>query len=66
MNLSTVITNSGLTLNGLTVHDYLTYHDVHLNGGTDADETKDNENDNDDVAAENEDDERLGRWTKEE
>ena len=37
-NLSTVITNSGLTLNGLTVNDYLANHEVHLNGGTDTEE----------------------------
>ena len=47
------------------MNDYFANHDVHLTGGTDADETKDNENDNDDVAAENEDYEILGRWIRE-
>ena len=43
------------------MNDYSAYHDVHLTGGTDAEEAKDsNENDSDD-AAENEDDEILGR-----
>ena len=34
-----MIHKSYLTLNDLTMNDYLTNHDVHLNGGTDAEET---------------------------
>ena len=55
-----MINNSGLTLNGLTVNDYLANQNVHFTGGADAE----NENDDDDVEAENEDDEILSRLTR--
>ena len=56
-NLSAVINNSGLALNGLTVNDYLANHDVHMvttAGGVE--ESKDGDED-----ADNEDNEILDR-----
>ena len=57
-----MITNSGLTLNGLTVNDFLANHDFHLAGGTaDTEEAK-----GDDSGEDNDDDEILGRLMRRE
>ena len=61
-----MINKTGLTLNGLTVIDYLANPDVHLTGGTDAEEEKDSNKNDEEDAADNDDDEILGRLMRRE
>ena len=49
----------GLTMNGLTLIDYLASCDVYFSGGTDAEKTKDSNEDDEDVV-DREDEEILG------
>ena len=60
-----MLTNSGLTLNGLTVNDYLADYDVHLTGGIDTEESNDNDIYDDEVDDE-EDNEILSRLMRRE
>ena len=62
-NMTTVMANSGLLLNGLTANDYLAKHHVRLDNSNE--ETEDTTGDEYDIDAENAvDNQKLGRLVR--